>query len=451
MSSSKKESLASTLGAGAGELANFFDKLKKKSSTPPSTPQPAPVQTTQTEPAQPPPPPASSGSLLSNLAINIGKRVLSDQKIASLNTSKTNLTLAKLLNDESNNNNNNNNDEYDDQINSSGNTKTPVEGSPTKVSTSQSDYELNKPVAATRTNRNSITSSSSMTDSLNKAATTVPPSSEDLKTDATSTGEHSNHHNSAHAITARIPASTSLQRISSVFDDVVESAHNEAEQLRRRIFTKKKSIESSLENMKHRMNSSHSISHSLSNPTELSHTPPPPFQVVDEVFADPFEPSPTPTPTQLHIEQITTTIPERAVARSSLSGTSKQREQKKKVQLINESNRNVLIAILIAVFAFFAFMPKSFSLVFIFYMVGLLSGVAATGILFYFAIKHDVVKYFLKTESSAVSDAADAVATDEVKGAEGEKEVVEEIHSFLLQTAVRKENKNFDGVYKVNI
>jgi hypothetical protein len=446
---SKKDSLASTLGAGAGELANFFDKLKKKSSSTAiassassnssllSPTQPAECSSpnkTQSE--------SSASSIISNLAINLSKRVLSDQKTASLNTSKPNLSLSKLLNDEN---------EDQDLI---GESLPKSEGSPLKsphMPSSQSEYDFN-----TRKNRSSITSSSSMTESLNKASEnpTIEPTP---KSDAIIEQK---------TAIKKLPASSSLQRISSVFDGVVDSAQNEADQLRKRILTKKKSIECTLENMKQRMSASASANQSLNTTLENNRHGP-----GDDVFALPFELSSdqrsnfdcsngsprleqsADTPDLIDFDDAgpANHTLQSSTSSNNLSAYVKPVEQKKRAHSIGE-HKNLLIGILVANLAFFAMMPKSLSFIFVFYAIGLASGVSATGILCYFAIKLDLIKYILKENSSSDSNSTNENSDANTSNADpndGEKKVIEEIQSFLLQTAVYKENKNFDGVYKV--
>ena len=449
---SKKESLASTFGAGAGELANFFDKFKKKglinsTSTPPATD----LTSSGSDSAHT----STASSIFSNLALNIGKKVLSDPKTVSLiSGSKPSLSLSKLLND---------NEEQDFECVPHSKKTDEIKAS---MPVSQSEFDFTK----TRLSTHSITSSSSMTESLNKLydASKESTTIRQISKPGTDTSQQTTT-----TSPSKLPTTSSLHRITSVFDGVVDSAHNEAESLRKRILTKKKSIESSFENIKTRMSSSGSTSQNLNTTIEninqnenvaelnstINTTTPTQQQQqlsLDEVF--PIDMSGTSNLNKpiLVIEKAESlnnidknnniNIQSEPLSSSVLFRNQKDKTIHRQTSFFYEY-KHVFAAILAVILVFLLAIPKSLSSVIIFYTAGIVSGFSLASGFLYLSVRFNFIKYFLKNiEDDSVEKSTNGLSF--VSG-QSDQIVIDQLQSLLLQTAVFKENRNFDGVYKV--
>ncbi|CAF0990777.1 unnamed protein product [Brachionus calyciflorus] len=97
-----------------------------------------------------------------------------------------------------------------------------------------------------------------------------------------------------------------------------------------------------------------------------------------------------------------------------------------------DETNNYIIPGLILFLSLTLIILKNFSLTFLIYFFGLLSGFLISILIFYIAIKFDLFKNFnLNTKND-----------------KNENSMHNNIQSLLIQTAVKKENKNFDGVYR---
>jgi hypothetical protein len=76
-----------------------------------------------------------------------------------------------------------------------------------------------------------------------------------------------------------------------------------------------------------------------------------------------------------------------------------------------------------------------------------LVGLSCGGLAFYALVRFKFLKYFIKdsnsNENCSVKSIKEGVEEKE------ESQVSHQVQALLLQTALCKENKNFDGIYKV--
>lgn len=86
---------------------------------------------------------------------------------------------------------------------------------------------------------------------------------------------------------------------------------------------------------------------------------------------------------------------------------------------------------------------KQISLVFLTFSFGLLVGALATGVIFYLALKFDLLKYFFAIKQTTTKP------TDETDNPKEENVTISQLQALLIQTPIQKENRNFHGVYKV--
>lgn len=111
-------------------------------------------------------------------------------------------------------------------------------------------------------------------------------------------------------------------------------------------------------------------------------------------------------------------------------------------------NKNLIKTVILPIFfsalaALLFILPKNLTYYLFTYAFGLISGVFLSSGAFFILIKFDLLKYFFKNEKLKSVD-----STSE-NGKKSSEEVTEQkIHNLLIQTALFKENKNFDGVYK---
>lgn len=417
----KKEGL---LGSGAGaELANWFKKKSSPNSTSASTSSSGSSSNTQSMDV--------ASSIISSLAANLQKKVLSDPKISAALAS--NKSLSRLLAESSI-------DEDDNRQQQNLQKKT-------SITASQSEFDFNKVSASvtTASNRNSMTSSSSLAESLHTRAEIPDQALSTIVVDASNSdsgqqdaqiisvlgnsGGGGGESDQATSTPVKIPSSSSFQRM---FDADSETS------LRKRLLTTKKSIESSLGNMKTRMNSTSSIPNlqnaAITEKPDAEQSPPesPSTSLItnepeiDDTFESNIQEPPTSNDTTISIardegdQQIT-------------------KHEARQVSISDHDNRNskpalILLAIFIFYLIFVSILPRGPRLIVTFYSIGLASGILLMSGLFYLCIKYDLLKYI--TQSSSDSKR------------EGDGAVVEQVQSLLLQTAVQKENKSFDGIYK---
>lgn len=87
---------------------------------------------------------------------------------------------------------------------------------------------------------------------------------------------------------------------------------------------------------------------------------------------------------------------------------------------------------------------KNLSFVVLSFLFGITFGAALTASVLYLAYKYDLIKYIIKpTPPNSIDNRVESVNSAETTSSQ--------LQSLLIQTAIKKENKNFDGVYRVRL
>ena len=424
----KKETKPTPFGSNAGEIAaNLFDKFKKRNSTASST------SSSESSSSQQP---LTASSLLTNLAISFHKNVVNHQQNAN-NTSSNKQPASNLVIIDD--------DNYDDddelKVEANLNKKQSLPPPTHQLPVSQSDFSIKKSNETTA----KIPISSSLNNSILKSA------SEDAKSTTSDT-----------SATSKLSASSSLHKISSVLDelrhsDLANTASAEADSLRNRFFPKKKSIELSIETKNSPKTTSSPPSLVSSSSTSSMSRVESKEKImalssirsasVDEESSDnaarpkQIEPSPK----SVNLETISAAETSTASRTNSKLSKSLNSSVKDCVQQAVERHRSKLIGfgVLLSIFVYNLSVPSKLFVMSLSYGFGFTSGVLLCILVVYLANKFDLVKYVVKLNDDngkVVSESSSQPSADQS---------VEQIQTLLIQTATVKENKNFDGVYKV--
>jgi hypothetical protein len=152
-----------------------------------------------------------------------------------------------------------------------------------------------------------------------------------------------------------------------------------------------------------------------------------------------------PSPKSVNLETISAAETSTASGTNSKLGKSSNSSVMDCVQQAVERHRSKLIGfgVLLSIFVYNLSVPSKLFVMSLSYGFGFTSGVLLCILVVYLANKFDLVKYVVKLNDEngkVVSESSSQPSADQS---------VEQIQTLLIQTATVKENKNFDGVYKV--
>jgi hypothetical protein len=465
--SKKDNSLAATIGANAGDFAlNFLDKLKKKNSTTNlmqnannNSPPNSQHQTDSN---------SSITNAISNLAISFHKNL----------TNNKNESKQLMIIDDDNYDDNDFGIETSTLLNNSDSNS-----SKAKIPVSQSVYDItNKPTklgdlktSATTFDINKIDTNSISGESH---ASIVTTSSSSLTNSAANTPS----------------SSTSFQKISSVWDDLLKKrsdlADEAAESLKKKLFNKV-----SLDNIKNkRASQSSNHSSAVTTPININNKSLNQFEsdisITNPTFIKEENNSNT---TNISIDSNNNSANSTKDNDLSVAITSNNNDNENKIKTVdnddkmnvNEStntkdniidstvenkNRNddnnknkntnnpvikyylpILLSILVP---FFYILPKNFSYFLLTYTFGLINGALIAICIFYLVIKLDFLKYILKDKkvSSAIGSSPYNLNDSdlELDTKYNDKCTEYKLRNLLIQSCLTKENRNFDGIYRVS-
>ena len=494
-SSKKENSLAATIGANAGDFAlNFFDKLKKKNSTTNLMQNTnAANNNSNNSPPNSQQQHTDSNSLLTNAISNLA---ISFHK--NLTNNKGENKQLTIIDD----------DNYDDNdfgIETSSllnNSDTNI--SKAKIPASISVYDINKPAklgelktSATTTDINKLDTGSI----AGESHTTILTTSSSSSTNSTANTPNS---------------STSFQKISSVWDDLLKKrsdlADEAAESLKKKLFNKV-----SLDNIKNkRANNSSQSSNNSSTVTT-------PVNIINKSINK--SDSDLSFSTSIKEENVNSNNTNNSIIDTnnnnansiindndlsipitsnnnnnnninnntekinSVNNDDKKIDNESKIKKDNNlnysasenkikhanNNKNdnnnsssnnsnsfiikyffpILLSILVS---FFYILPKNFSYFLLTYSFGLANGALIAILIFYLIIKLDFLKYILKDKKiSAFIGSSSLTSNENTKDSEldddkyNDKCTEYKIRNLLIQTCLTKENRNFDGIYRVSL
>ena len=427
----KKEAKPTPFGSNAGEIAaNLFDKFKKRNSTASST------SSSESSSSQP----LTASSLLTNLAISFHKNVVNHQQNSNNTPSSTKPASNLVIIDD---------DNYDDddelKVEANLNKKQSLPLPIHQLPVSQSDFSIKKSNETTA----KIPISPSLNNSILKSA------NEDAKSTHSET-----------SATSKLSASSSLHKISSVLDelrhsDLANTASAEAESLRNRLFPKKKSIELSIETKNSPKTTSSPINPSppslisssstssmnrIESKDKIALSSIKSASVDDESSDSAARPKQIePNPKSANLETISGAESSKASETNSKLSKSLNSSVMDCVEQAVERHRNKLIgfSVLLSIFVYNLSVPSKLFVMSLFYGLGFTSGVLLCILVVYLANRFDLVKYVVKLNDGNVK------VNGESSSQPNADQSVEQIQALLIQTATVKENKNFDGVYKV--
>ena len=414
--SGKKDLFGSAIGGGG--LSNFLDKIDK-------------LRKQQSFNNNENPSTSTASNLISNLAISFQKNFSSSQSKATKgDTPSTPAASNLLIVDEFDIDDNESKFTGDDTYSfNSAKSAISQQSHKSQFPSSQSDFDLNKKLIVTDQKDKPATSLSN--------SNTVDPEFND-----------------------KMSTSSSFYKLSSVLDDLtknptINSVVDEAENLKRKLLTKKKSIELSIENIT-----------SKKKPT----APQMPLVVKKIENIDMLENNDNAIldAKSENIENVTIQKTE-SIDNTIISSDDDlvNTEAKEDLDIATEDpkpshivvhlkkrpetifswsfmvkNKHTLIPIALSVIVYFIIFPVRISAFLFVYLIGFLVGVGFTSLIFYIMIKLDFIKYLNLTDNTE-----DSVQIEPVKSEEETK--VDNIHSLLIQTPFLKENKTFNGIYKV--
>jgi hypothetical protein len=469
-STSKKEALIS----GA---TSFLDKLRKSSSSNSGTSgHSSSSGSTSSSASQ-----SNSGvgnasnqssNLISNLAISFHKNVLNSSKDKSTTSAGPTLLLNKtgglnasnliIINDDENI------DDDNFQL-----TKTPID-SPTTSSASNLEIKSN----SDNNNNSNISDINKSNASLDSSSSSSSSNSQPVNSANTSTEQKQ-----ANQSQTKLPTSSSLYKISSVLDDIfksdvvsknVSNVVDEAETLRRKLFVKKKSIES--DNLKvnsnnNKVSSVASLSKTIAEDTLSQHssvaeaTSTTSAALNDQHPKHEQDSSVAPSDNSSFISPAESTNFQESISAELKANTDTSEpeiepciqnslfERESSSRSKNSSYpvnfyAYILVPIFLAVLAYYLILPKWVSLTILAYSCGVSTGILLVTFIFFLLIKFDMLKY-IKPFSSLINKNSGSATSVEANAQQMESSVNQQIKSLLIQTALIKENKSFDGVYKV--
>lgn len=116
-------------------------------------------------------------------------------------------------------------------------------------------------------------------------------------------------------------------------------------------------------------------------------------------------------------------------------------------------HKHLALSLCVLFIAYFVLLPRQWHYFMISYTWGMLNGIALTALVVYFLFKMDLLVYIVArlTGSTATKNDQQEAIEDSEKNTKKETDanlLHEQIHSLLIQSAIFKGNKNFDGVYK---
>jgi len=398
-SSSRKEQIFNSAGGLAANLFEKFDKLRKQ-------PQQQQHQSNINEPS-------STSNLISSLAISFHKNIQT-ATTSSNNASPTASTTPIITTTMANLTNNNllivDDDDHDD-----------------------SNFDIS---TAINTQKSLLTKSKSAApaDLIASGNSGLVQSQSDFDLNNNNTVNANTAKNAISPTTASIPASSSLFKISSEFlDDLrlkTNLAVDEAEvKLKRKFFHKDKTQSFNSE-----------LTPSLSMPMLMYETKKQDKEISESIAEPSILPEPSPetsqSATEAEIENKTETETEKEAQMTTISTPSIRLFSSFKLAMIVPVICSILIYFLIRSLSSFNYLAT-----FLIYFGGFISG----SLIVTFGLAFILFKYNLLQFSSSKTVTATAASTVNNYNSNN----TQQIHSLLIQTAIHKQNKNFDGVYKV--
>ena len=116
---------------------------------------------------------------------------------------------------------------------------------------------------------------------------------------------------------------------------------------------------------------------------------------------------------------------------------------------ILSNNQHYAVPLVALLVAYFIILPKSWHILIITYFLGLLNGLTLAALIIFFLVKLEMIDFAVIKLKEILNSGAIKIP-DKVCQNNEENFVNEQIHSLLIQSAIQKENKIFDGVYKVS-
>jgi hypothetical protein len=447
-SSSKKENFVHSLSGASGLAVNLFDILKKKhlNTSSSSSSSSAPPASSSTISAQQANSSNHAASLLSNLAISFHKSLSKSHEADKDDHAKIILKDDEIIKEE----------ESEEKKNESSLLTIEREESENSLS----DLSLN---ASLSLSQSKSAHSNSKTPSIKQSSSFYEPNASAPNTTA----------NSNTASTSKLVSSASLHKITSLFDDilksdlanhVVDTASLEAQQLRKRFLTKKKSIDESVRS-KLSLNKERD-STPAETPTEIAQEIGIQSEEGEEINLQKAQVVKS-MPDE-HPNEPIVTLEEVKTEQSQLVDQSQQQQQKNDLDLretldpglpetSTDSNIDQNLPILTStkstnkpphkgffgcyyliglffILPFAILLPFKFSLWILTFLLVFLCGILFSVLVFYLMLKLDFLKHVLRMFQGK----------SEIEG----QESTAQLKSLLVSDVNYKENKNFDGIYK---
>ena len=116
---------------------------------------------------------------------------------------------------------------------------------------------------------------------------------------------------------------------------------------------------------------------------------------------------------------------------------------------ILSNNQHYAVPLVALLVAYFIILPKSWHILIIAYVLGLLNGLTLAALSVFFLVKLEMIDFAI-IKLKEILNTSPIKVPDKVCQNNDENFVNEQIHSLLIQSAIHKESKTFDGVYKVS-
>jgi ABC-type nickel/cobalt efflux system permease component RcnA len=158
------------------------------------------------------------------------------------------------------------------------------------------------------------------------------------------------------------------------------------------------------------------------------------------------------TPTQESSQPTAThTLESNDNNRSKEEKTVKNKENAKKLWWSFLFDKRLIVVSIVLAVLFANIIGKNASFVVLSFLFGLSIGAISVVSLVCLVVKFKFLKYFVKLdEQQADLSSPNVTATSNSTNNSDSSPQTQQLHSLLIQTAIMKENKNFDGVYKVD-
>lgn len=135
--------------------------------------------------------------------------------------------------------------------------------------------------------------------------------------------------------------------------------------------------------------------------------------------------------------------------RSKEENTVKNKENAKKLWWSFLFDKRLIVVSIVLAILFANIIGKNASFVVLSFLFGLSIGAISVVSLVCLVVKFKLLKYFVKLDEQQ-ADLSSAVTVTSNSTNNSDSPQTQQLHSLLIQTAIMKENKNFDGVYKVD-